>query len=1020
MLSSYEVTTSNLLECKYYNSYTIQKEVCCGLRRLELGTSEFLDPHVNLDSSDRGHEVILKCYIMNHGHISHSIHQQTYQSMPDSFRNFLIWDYLVTFPLKYKDLHKDALLVVSVWHGAKLLGGCSCYLFRQDGALKQGLQKLQLDTREEWLSSVLREDRDHSLPKLCLKDSLSSNTESNDILFAVESSLEALKVDMARRATKITQDDIGNESNAKSSFNGSNSISTSDSNWLDNLSAARLQESLHGLQNERRQAIYKHGKNIIADSNFGDGSSQDCSFMPDLDSIVTNHYLIIDLPKFPFPVIFEEKYYTMVPPHIPYSRITEFEPFLDKYHDSIYSALQANKINFDLVAQQIPGGALGSIADWDMLLESPVEEQYLRLSKLSRRGQVDPNTKPNQKERDSIVAIVRAPGNNLTLKEKELLFRFRFCLKENKKALPKFLLSVDWTQEEDVQEIPLILESWRAEVVLDVSDSLKLLGKERAFQSRLVRDYALKTLGAAPDEELLQYLLQLVQAIKYEPRDNDGEGLLLVHQREQSTTSATSAKSGHNSVTSQSESFSDGNGIRNTEGEDSITGEKLMNDIPPLATFLIRRALKNPELANFLYWFLKVEAESPDMGVLYGDIIASFIYEMSSNKDSSNVIVKLQALDSYIQQISSCQVKARAERGRKDAKEAKFKELLIEENLHNIPDGVDSIPSPIEPKVGLTGMLPDETKMFSSAIYPARLTFNTDRSCGNTAEDDDENIARDDLTGERLLSEGEISKTRRRIMFKAGDDLRQDQLIMQMMNLFDQLLKKVNLDLKYKTYVILATGPNDGCMDFVDDSAPVSAVLKQHQGSISNYFREHHGMKDGPNGIDPKVMDTFVKSCAASCVFTYILGVGDRHLDNIMLLPDGHMFHIDFGFVFGRDPKPLPPPFRFTKEMAEVLGGTEGEMFQQFKSLACQAYNWLRKSANLILNLLELMVDARIPDLSVYTNPQAALNRVKDRFRLDMSDEAAESFFAGLINDTLYAIAPRIMEVAHQFSVARR
>ncbi len=1010
MLSSYTISSSNLLECKYYNSYTIQKEVCCGLRRLELGTSEFLDPDVHLDRSDRGHEVILKCYIMNHGHISHSIHQQTYQSMPDSFRNFLIWDYLVTFPLKYKDLHKDALLVVSVWHGSTILGGCSCYLFSRDGALKQGLQKLRLDTREEWLSSVLREGHDHTLSKICLKDSI--NDDSSDVLFAVETSLEALKMDMAKRATKTSQEMDNNTSNRSSS--SSSSSSASDSNWLDNLSAVRLQNSLDNLQNERRQELYKHGKNIIADGNFSDGSNQDCSFMPDLESIVTNHHLIIDLPRFPFPVIFEEKYYSKVPPHVPYSRITEFEPLLNKDHDSIYSARQANNINFDLITQQIPGGALKCIADWDMLLESPVEEQYLRLSKLSRRGQVDPNTKPNQKEREYIAAIVRTPGNNLTLKDKELLFRFRFCLKENKKALPKFLLSVDWTQEEDVQEIPLILESWRAEVVLDVSDSLKLLGKERAFQSRLVRDYALITLDAAPDQELLQYLLQLVQAIKYEPRDNDGEGPLSMSQRDATSTSFQYPKT---IKLNKSKLNSNDQNIANDEN--SVSGEKLINDIPPLAIFLIRRAMKNTELANFLYWFLKVEAESPDMGTLYADIIACFIYEMSSNEQSNNVIVKLQALDSYIQQISSCQVKARAERGRKDAKEAKFKQLLIQESLHNIPSELDSIPSPIEPKVGLTGMLPDETKMFSSAIYPARLTFNTDQSHNLSSELAEKDVViENDYTGEIVV--GKKSKNTRRIMFKAGDDLRQDQLIMQMMNLFDQLLKKVNLDLKYKTYVILATGPNDGCMDFVDDSSPVSAVLKQHQGNISNYFREHHGMKDGPNGIDPKVMDTFVKSCAASCVFTYILGVGDRHLDNIMLLPDGHMFHIDFGFVFGRDPKPLPPPFRFTKEMAEVLGGTEGEMFQQFKSLACQAYNWLRKSADLILNLLELMVDARIPDLSVYTNPQAALDRVKDRFRLDMSDEAAESFFAGLINDTLYAIAPRIMEVAHQFSVARR
>ena len=114
-----------------------------------------------------------------------------------------------------------------------------------------------------------------------------------------------------------------------------------------------------------------------------------------------------------------------------------------------------------------------------------------------------------------------------------------------------------------------------------------------------------------------------------------------------------------------------------------------------------------------------------------------------------------------------------------------------------------------------------------------------------------------------------------KVIFKNGDDLRQDQLIIQMVSLMDSLLKRVNLDLKLKPYRILATGARDGLMEFVSGSLAVSEVLNKYT-NIHDYFRAHHPDATAPFGVATEVINTFVKSCAGYCVITYILGKSSR------------------------------------------------------------------------------------------------------------------------------------------------
>jgi phosphatidylinositol 3-kinase len=79
----------------------------------------------------------------------------------------------------------------------------------------------------------------------------------------------------------------------------------------------------------------------------------------------------------------------------------------------------------------------------------------------------------------------------------------------------------------------------------------------------------------------------------------------------------------------------------------------------------------------------------------------------------------------------------------------------------------------------------------------------------------------------------------------------------------------------------------------------------------------------------------------------------------------GHFFHVDFGYILGRDPKPYPPPVKVCKEMVDAMGGTGSPHYARFQSLCYTAFIGLRKNANLILNLFALMVDAGIQDIQL-------------------------------------------------------
>lgn len=391
-------------------------------------------------------------------------------------------------------------------------------------------------------------------------------------------------------------------------------------------------------------------------------------------------------------------------------------------------------------------------------------------------------------------------------------------------------------------------------------------------------------------------------------------------------------------------------------------------DDSPVAWFLLERSLTSVRVAHHLYWLLKENLTDPTTGDRMKLMLNSLL--IIAGRAMRN---RIKTQESLLENLSSIADKI------KTTKESLRLSILFHElevTHHNLVENPTCLP--LSPSLEVCGMDVKSCSYFTSNTLPLRLVFHTPEMTGTNNE----------------------------AIFKVGDDLRQDMITLQMIRIMDKLWLKEGLDLKIVTFTCIATELRKGMVELVPEAETLRKI--QTELGLTGSFKDRPIaewlQKYNTSELEyQQAVENFTLSCAGYCVATYILGVCDRHNDNIMLKTSGHIFHIDFGKFLGDSQmfgniKRDRTPFVLTSDMAYVINGGDkpSKKFQYFIDLCGQAFNIIRSHKNIFFTLFTLMTSSGIPGMS--TN---AVSYIQKALLPDMCEAEATAHFTHMIQDSL-------------------
>jgi len=421
----------------------------------------------------------------------------------------------------------------------------------------------------------------------------------------------------------------------------------------------------------------------------------------------------------------------------------------------------------------------------------------------------------------------------------------------------------------------------------------------------------------------------------------------------------------------------------------------------PLSRFLIERAIASPYfVGHTFFWHLKAELHNPWVSERFGLLLEEFLSHVGRQ---AHELRKQLMVVQKLQKVAEMVVMLR--------REGKISDETLKEIYHNdlrklnaeFFSTLGGFQVPLNPRWVATELVVEKCKFMSSKMVPLWLVF---KNADETAKP---------IT----------------VIFKSGDDLRQDLLTLQLLRVMDRLWLADGLDMCLKPYGCIATGVNDvgegvGMIEVVLNSTTTSDIQVTLGGGamgalrdepIDKFIRQHN--RDAVSYH--RAVNNFIRSCAGYCVATFVLGIGDRHNGNIMVTESGHLFHIDFGHFLGNFKTKFGirrerAAFVCTPEMVFVMGGKQwrqSKLFQLFKRCCSRSFRILRAHANLLENLFLLMVAAGMPELL----NERDIDYLKEKFHLDVdTSKAVEKLYEELdksIESTYRRIDNLIHNIKH-------